>query len=84
MAKKKRRGCVGIKRLEKIISRLREVKRTSTMEDADFNSFNYEKVDFPQANNEITGFIRKRTELWRRSWITEPLNEVIEILEQFV
>jgi len=51
-------------KLERIIQHLNEVRRVSTMKNADF------------PDN-----IKETTRIWRESWITNPLEDIIKKLE---
>ena len=58
---------------EALLSELRELHRTATMENADFGRGNKENP---------TGFIKERTQLWRKSWLISPLEKLIERYER--
>lgn len=53
--------------IKKVIKRLEDIKKRSTMETADLGK-----------NHEL---IKEETRLWRATWITAPLDEVIEDLK---
>ncbi len=67
--------------IERLVTRLKEVKRDSTMKTANFVPFLTEKTTYPKTGEEIDRLIKERTELWRRSWLTDPLTEIIKDLE---
>ena len=67
--------------LNEIISILRDVKRDSKMEHANFNDL----IGTPEQNivsTNCTEFIKNKTQRFRDSWITSPVEECIEILEK--
>ena len=55
------------------LAQLREVARTATMRTANFNG-----MDLP---GDTDALIKSRTELWRYSWIVNPLQEIISAIE---
>lgn len=63
---------LGKKRLNRLIDKLKELRRISTMETANFDIFN------PQT----TIFIKETTRLYRESWLIEPLDRLIEEFEK--
>lgn len=72
---------LGIKKARIILRKLREVRKTATMESASFY-LPKEKEDWLKMGNDAdTEKIREATRLWRQSWILHPLNEVIKDLE---
>jgi hypothetical protein len=50
------------------------------MIDANFES-NWDDT-LPKTEKEVTEFIRRRTELWRESWIINPLELALEKLNK--
>ena len=69
-------------KLERIIERLKDVERTSTMGDACFDPRGRSlPMEYPTKSDEVTPFIKEATSLWRASWITEPLQDIIKQLE---
>ena len=69
-------------KLERIIERLKDVERTSTMNNANFNPLgSCAPMKYPTKSKEVTPFIKKATSRWRASWITEPLQDIIKQLE---
>ena len=73
---------IGVKQLRDIHKRLREIKRVSTMETADFDGISTKGVYIQTGKK--TKFIKEQTELWRESWITSPLHWIIRELEPFI
>jgi hypothetical protein len=73
---------IGKKLTRKIIKELEEIERISTMKDSRFSSIIAE--DLPKNESEVDNFIRKRTELWRNTWITNPLSEIIKELKEAI
>ncbi|KKN75827.1 hypothetical protein LCGC14_0377030 [marine sediment metagenome] len=66
---------IGIKQAERIYDGLREIRQTATMK-----SMN---LDSGTPGNPITKLVRKKTQLWRESWLVEPLDNIItQIREQ--
>jgi len=71
-------------KMEKILSKLREIQRISTMKTSDFSyhfCIDYEEFGFPTKEKEVNKFIKGRTKLWRNSWIVDPLKEIIKEIE---
>lgn len=64
----------GIKRRERVLSKLREALRAAQMNDANFDGISNSSRE--------TQFIRERTRLYRESWIIEPLQQAIAELEK--
>ena len=56
-----------------LLSELRELHRTATMESANFDGSNREHR---------TEFIREKTQLWRETWLISPLEKLIERYER--
>ncbi len=67
-------------KLEKIIDELKEVYRVSTMETADFTG-SIVDAKYPKNQLEVTPFIKESTDLWRQTWITNPLQDIIKRLK---
>lgn len=57
-------------KLKNLIAKLEDVRKRSTMETADLGK-----------NHEL---IKEETRLWRATWITIPLDEVIEELKEMI
>ena len=68
------------RKLERIIDRLKEVERSSTMKNANFDLLSRD-AKYPTTSKEVTPFIKKVTKLWRYSWLTDPLKDIIKELE---
>ena len=68
-------------KLERIINGLKDVERTSTMKNANFNPHGCMPMKYPTKSTEVTPFIKKATRLWRATWITDPLQDIIKRLE---
>lgn len=77
-----RRGCPGIKRIEKLIDQLEDIRRTATMNNMNINEHFSET--YTVKGNEITEFVKKHTGIWRESWLVSPLSEIIKEFKQFV
>ncbi len=83
------------KDLHEIVKQLRDIRDISTMDRASFDGM-WEPVfiavkDRVVCNSRgagsgdkpnVTDFIKEKTDLWRRSWLTGPLDEVIAELEK--
>lgn len=76
---------LGKKELTRIIERLQEVKRLSTMEKMSVTNIctaGNTPATFedgrPVLENNVNDFIRERLRLYNRSWITDPLDEIID------
>ena len=57
--------------------------KSSNMELAEFGlifDHNKGKAPLPTTENEVTSFIRQRTDLYRRSWLVTPLKEALDKL----
>ena len=57
--------------------------QSSNMELAEFGRFfplEKEDAPLPTTEKEVTPFIRRRTDLYRRSWLITPLQEVLDKL----
>lgn len=69
----------------RLIATLREVCETASMQKATFSRLhpNYDDDDgpLPTEEKQVTEFIKKRTYLWRQSWLVRPLTELIDALE---
>lgn len=74
------------KELTEILHTLRRVREVSTMEKSHFHSSVDEDVmdyvPLPKQETEVTEFVRKRTCRWRGSWIIDPLDRIIRVLEK--
>ena len=73
---------IGKKQARRIVDRLEDVLTSSTMERSDFESLHSE-IELPKSQKEVTAFVKDRTEHYRRSWLTEPLQEIIKKLKEF-
>ncbi len=71
---------------QELLKCIQEAKETATMENADFDSFGSigaDDDDAPQKPGEdITVFIRRRTRIWRESWLVGPLATAEAILKE--
>jgi len=68
---------------QELLRLIQEAKETSTMERASFDPIagGRNPEDAPQEPGEsVTDFVRRRTRLWRSSWLTGPLEAAEEIL----
>ena len=61
--------------IEKVIDELEEISRVSTMETAGFMSHDF-------TLEATTSFVKKVTRLWRETWITDPLQRIIDDLKK--
>ncbi len=74
---------LGKKKARIILSKLRETRRTATMENASFCLDNKGELKYwKMGNDDDTARIRESTKLWRQSWLLYPLDEVIKELEE--
>jgi hypothetical protein len=80
----------GKKAMRAATTRLREIARTSKMDQAAFDSLEYrwgggDPVGrLPLTDeNKVNDFIRARTRIWRNTWITEALLDLVEEMEDF-
>tara|TARA_Y100000310_G_C20164762_1_gene570863 strand:+ start:333 stop:572 length:240 start_codon:yes stop_codon:yes gene_type:complete len=62
-------------------SELESAQRAASMELAAFDKLSSTK-EIRISEREVTNFIRKRTELFRKTWIISPVERVIEILNE--
>lgn len=69
------------RKIKQVLERLSTVHQDSTMENANFEGL-ARRAPLPKTRKEVTEFIRVVTELWRDSWITHPLCEIIESLAE--
>ncbi|MCK5016034.1 MAG: hypothetical protein KAS32_03090 [Candidatus Peribacteraceae bacterium] len=73
--------------VSRIVEHLEEVRRVSTMKTADFSGegigegIDARPMDLPKDRKGVTAYIKRVTRLWRYTWITDPLEEVIEQLK---
>lgn len=58
---------------------IKKALEAARMENANFSSW---KDSLPLDENEVTEFIKKRTEIYRHSWIIEPLEAALKKLEK--
>ena len=67
---------------QELMECLREALKTAKMEDCNFDSIgSHEDDSAPQKPGEsVTSFIKRRTRLWRGSWLTGPLERAESIL----
>lgn len=64
--------------MREVIERLKEVAKTATMENANFDRLFDKK---PEGITNETEYVKERTELWRNSWVVHPLEGIIKVLE---
>ena len=62
--------------IEKAIRKLKEATRSSEMKDANFGN---RRKQMP--NEDISDYIREVTRLYRKSWLTTPIESALKILE---
>ena len=69
---------------QELLKYVREAKEMATMESASFcNGSPVDEEDAPQkAGESVTDFIRRRTKIWRDSWLIRPLEEAERILKE--
>ncbi len=66
----------------RLVELIRNVYTDATMDRSAFDHIWAERDDpLPLEEKEVTAFIRRRTDLWRRTWILAPLKEVLGILQ---
>lgn len=63
---------LGKRRLNRLLKELKELRRISTMESANFDIY----------NPETTEFIKEKTKLYRESYLISPLDRLIEEFEE--
>ena len=73
---------LGKKITRRILARLEEARRSATMENADFDSFNgtAKNLGLPVGVNSFTELVKRETRTYRQSWIIDPIDEVIAVL----
>ena len=60
---------------------LKSVYTDSSMDRSSFSLMWANHDDpLPKDEKEVTDFIRRRTDLWRRTWIIDPLEEVLDLI----
>lgn len=58
--------------------KLEEVRRTATMETANFKLLRADPEDpLPKTEAEVNDFIRRRTAVWRDTWILPVLDDLL-------
>ncbi len=70
---------------QELLKCIQEAKETATMETAGFDSIGRcdDPSDSPQeAGESVTSFIRRRTRIWRESWLVVPLERAERILKE--
>lgn len=65
-------------KIEIIIRDLKEIRRASTFEHSHFDDIGNKEITLKES--EITEFIKKRIDLYCSSWLTEPLDKIILML----
>ena len=65
-------------KIETIIGDLKKIRRASTFKNAHFDEIRSNEVTLKES--EITKFIQKRINLYCSSWLTEPLDKIILML----
>ena len=79
---------IGKKKLVRLIARLDAIREKSTMKTVSFDNLGHAKDSTvyvglePVNNGNVTVMIQERTKLWRRSYITDPLAEMIAELKR--
>jgi hypothetical protein len=85
----------GKKAMRHVTNRLREIARHSKMDNASFSGLSaYDRDEHEGVppgsgklpltdEKKVDAFIRSRTSLWRNSWITIALMDLIEEMEDF-
>jgi len=72
---------IGLKDAEAMLKLIEGVRKTIEMDTAEFEIMWEDSEDkLPTKEKEVTEFIKRRTRLWRGSWIADPLGEVIDYL----
>lgn len=65
----------------RLVELLTRIHSDASMDSSSFSHLFAEPGDaLPKTEAEVTDFIRKRTRLWRSSWILSPLEEALDIL----
>lgn len=65
-------------RLEELVSRIRS---SALYEQAEFDHL---REDLPKEEKDVTDFIRRRTEVYTRTWIVEPLRELEALMQKLL
>lgn len=76
------RRAVRKSKIHEIASRLDHIRRTATMDNMSVDDAYPKEEVIPAKRDAVSDFIRKRTELWRNSWVVHPLEEIIEELRK--
>lgn len=73
---------LGVRQQRELIKLLTDAYESATLKNAAFDSICGTPEDSPLPRNEreVTNFIRKRVDLYHRSWILTPLKDALEIL----
>lgn len=67
---------------QKLIEDLRSIQKDASMATANFGHIQTgEAFVYPTNEAEVTAFIEQRTRIWRETWITGMLEEVIRDIE---
>lgn len=65
---------IGIKQAERIYEALRTIRKDATMEGM--------SLDPGTRGSPITKLVREKTQLWRNSWLVEPLDNIIAQIQK--
>ncbi|KKN71929.1 hypothetical protein LCGC14_0415750 [marine sediment metagenome] len=69
------------RQVNRIVDELKEIRRISTMDSADFSNSTDKPMDLPKERKGVTAYVKRLTRLWRWTWLTEPLDRAIDQLE---
>lgn len=67
--------------INSILQKLRDAKSCATMTNAHFNNITCPDMEIVVKEKDVTQLIRERCKLHHHTWIIEPLEEVIKLLE---
>jgi hypothetical protein len=75
---------IGKKKILKMLKIIEDVSHTTRMDSAVFSILAPTEFDFlPRHESQVTAFIKQRTDLWRRTWIINPLIDLhAELLKE--
>jgi hypothetical protein len=67
-------------RKREVLQILNKVLFDASMERANFSRI-VDGSPFPTTEDEVTGFIKERTRIYRESWIISPLEQAIRLID---
>ena len=67
---------------ENIISKLEGALQSANMELSEFGHIFPAKslLPYPTSEKDVTAFIKERTELYRKTWLVEPIKSVLSMI----